>query len=259
MTGDYREIADFYDFEYPDVDYLGPDVDFFLEHIPGGHGDPYDVLELGCGTGRATRAMAEAGHRVTGVDVDSDLLAIARAKQGGPRYVEADLSLAGWNGRLPDAKWDAACCFFNTFLALARPEAQEACLEGCHRLLQPDGLLWLDVFHPNLDLVTGAVGGVDELEPSLFTTSDGRSVMRTTSLYADVTRQIQHVTFNYDWFEDGERQQHSRGFEMAWIMPREMERLLRLCGFQIMKTFGDYDGSPISDDSERQIVLARRL
>jgi hypothetical protein len=26
-----------------------------------------------------------------------------------------------------------------------------------------------------------------------------------------------------------------------------------------MKTFGDYDGSPISDDSERQIVLARRL
>ncbi|MEM1013865.1 MAG: hypothetical protein AAGI46_16795, partial [Planctomycetota bacterium] len=137
--------------------------------------------------------------------------------------------------------------------------AQEHCLRGCHELLAPDGLLWLDVFHPNLDLITNAVGGATELEPVLFSLPDGRGVMRTTSLYADITRQTQHVTFHYAWHNNGRRHEQTRSFDMTWIMPREMERLLRLCGFQLVDTFGDHDGSDLDDDSERQIVLARRI
>ena len=44
---------------------------------------------------------------------------------------------------------------------------------------------------------------------------------------------------------------------MTWITPREMERLLRLCGFRVERVWGDYDGSDLDDDSPRQIVLAR--
>ncbi len=253
MATDYREIAELYDFEYPDVDYLGPDVDFFLSRI-----DARRIVEIGCGTGRATRPIAAAGREVVGFDIDPVLLDIARQKAGGPTYVEADATDEGW----PDAVgtgFDAACCFFNTFLAFAEPEEQESCLRGCHAALKPGGVLWLDVFHPNLDLITGAVGGVDELEPGLFATPDGRSILRTTSLYADVSRQIQHVTFNYTWLTGDERHEHSRAFDMAWIMPREMERLLRLCGFELVQMFGDHDGGELDDDSERQIVLARRV
>ncbi|MEM1013913.1 MAG: class I SAM-dependent methyltransferase, partial [Planctomycetota bacterium] len=162
MASDYREIAGFYDHEYPDVDYLGPDVACFLDHVPGER-----VLELGCGTGRAAVAMAAAGRQVTGLDVDQNVLDIANAKGGDARYVRADFSEPDWQS-VVDGPFDAVCCFFNTFLALADAEAQEHCLRGCHELLAPDGLLWLDVFHPNLDLITNAVGGATELEPVLF-------------------------------------------------------------------------------------------
>jgi SAM-dependent methyltransferase len=251
---DYREIADFYDHEYPNVGYLGPDVAMFLEHVAAER-----VVEVGCGTGRACRAMAEAGRQVVGFDIDPALLAIARGKGGDVRYFEADAAIATWPEQV-DSGFGAACCFFNTFLALGEAGHQEACLRGCHTALAPEGVLWLDVFNPNLELIVSSLGGADELEPDLFRLPDGRSVLRTTSLYASTVDQVQHVTFLYRWFDDdGNEQQVSRSFDMAWIMPREMERLLRLCGFRVEAMWGDHDGSPLDDDSERQIVKAVRV
>lgn len=255
MADEYRAISEFYDAEYADLDILGPDVAFFLEEV----GDrPLNVVEIGCGTGRATRPILEAGHRAVGFDIDPHMLAIARSHDGGGKYVEADAGKVDW----PEATgtgFDACCCFFNTFLALADAGAQEACLRGAHAALKPGGLLWLDLFNPNLELIVGSVGGADELEPDLFHLPDGRTVLRTTSLYADLTRQVQHCTFHYQWFEQGERQEAHRSFDMAWITPRELDRLLRLCGFEIEETWGDYDGNPVTDEAERQIVKARRI
>ena len=48
-----------------------------LEHLPA---PPADVLDLGCGTGSLTVLLAEAGHRVHGVDLAPNMVAAARAK-----------------------------------------------------------------------------------------------------------------------------------------------------------------------------------
>jgi ubiquinone/menaquinone biosynthesis C-methylase UbiE len=61
------------------------------------------LLDLGCGTGRLTRAMAPRVEQVTAVDFSSEMLRIARARSA-PRanisYVEADLlSLPATLGR----------------------------------------------------------------------------------------------------------------------------------------------------------------
>jgi 2-polyprenyl-3-methyl-5-hydroxy-6-metoxy-1,4-benzoquinol methylase len=52
--------------------------DFFLTFV--NETPAARVLDLGCGTGRLTLAMAAAGHRVTGVDPAAAPLAAARAK-----------------------------------------------------------------------------------------------------------------------------------------------------------------------------------
>ncbi|WP_030383357.1 MULTISPECIES: class I SAM-dependent methyltransferase [unclassified Streptomyces] len=46
-------------------------------------GDPGDLLDLGCGTGSLSLLAAEAGHRVTGVDLSPAMLDRARAKLAG--------------------------------------------------------------------------------------------------------------------------------------------------------------------------------
>jgi len=41
---------------------------------------PWDVLDVGCGTGSLTALLAQAGHRVTGVDVSPKMIERARTK-----------------------------------------------------------------------------------------------------------------------------------------------------------------------------------
>src|SRR5260370_14767124 len=70
-------IADYYD-ESPIVQGRLQDVAFYREAARD-FGDP--ILELGCGTGRITMALAEAGKRVTGLDLSERMLERAARKR----------------------------------------------------------------------------------------------------------------------------------------------------------------------------------
>lgn len=50
------------------------------------------ILDAGCGTGRVGAYLAAAGHDVTGVDLDPELIAAAREDHPGPRWLAGDLS-----------------------------------------------------------------------------------------------------------------------------------------------------------------------
>jgi SAM-dependent methyltransferase len=50
------------------------------------------VLDAGCGTGRVAIRLAERGLATVGVDLDPSMLAVARDRAPGLRWVEADLS-----------------------------------------------------------------------------------------------------------------------------------------------------------------------
>src|SRR5207244_12764922 len=73
-------IADYYD-ESPIVKGRLQDVAFY-RNAARDFGDP--ILELGCGTGRITMALAEAGKRITGLDLSGRMLERAVEKRGAP-------------------------------------------------------------------------------------------------------------------------------------------------------------------------------
>lgn len=72
---EYDPIALFYDHLIPDP--LGM-VEFYVELAR--RITPAEVLEIGCGTGRQTFAMASAGACVHATDISTTMLAILRAK-----------------------------------------------------------------------------------------------------------------------------------------------------------------------------------
>jgi SAM-dependent methyltransferase len=53
---------------------------------------PRTVLDAGCGTGRVAIELHRRGIEVVGVDLDGDLLALARAKAPAVTWVEDDLA-----------------------------------------------------------------------------------------------------------------------------------------------------------------------
>lgn len=74
---------------YDHLNPWGPDDDFYLSLAGRG---PRRVLDLGCGTGRLTVALAAAGHEVIGVDPAEPMLREARARDGGAkvRWLKGD-------------------------------------------------------------------------------------------------------------------------------------------------------------------------
>src|SRR5258707_2032154 len=79
-------IADYYD-ESPVVKGRVQDVAFYRDAARE-FGDP--VLELGCGTGRITMALAEAGKRITGLDLSERMLERAGIKHTALRAEARD-------------------------------------------------------------------------------------------------------------------------------------------------------------------------
>jgi SAM-dependent methyltransferase len=87
MTGTarYDGIADWYDTEFQPAPLESETWELLLGLLGDGAGS---LLDVGCGTGSYTAALAERGWDVTGADISEDMLRRAGAR--GVRTVQAD-------------------------------------------------------------------------------------------------------------------------------------------------------------------------
>ena len=256
MPGRYRAIAEYYDAEYEPLRMLAEDVPFFLSRCGK---KPLSILELAVGTGRAAIPLAEAGHRVVGVDYAPEMLAIARRKRDAVGLTGDDLELERQDLlklNLP-SRFDRACIFFNTFLAFTTLAEQDRLLRHVAAHLRRRGRLWSDIFNPDLALL--AHYRRQDTEPvQFFVPEFDRSVMKTASLRRGKTPQLQHVTFNYRWHDiTGQEHRQKRSFDLTWMTPRELRLLLERHNFEIEAMYGNYDGSGVDPDSPRLIADCR--
>ncbi|MFJ8695655.1 methyltransferase domain-containing protein [Streptomyces roseolilacinus] len=105
-------------------------LEWLLERLPA----RARVLDIGSGTGRPTaEALADAGHRVTGIDVSATMVDLARAQVPAAHFELADIrSYADLA-----TGWDAVCAFF-PLLSMPRPEL-DATLRAIVEGLAPGG------------------------------------------------------------------------------------------------------------------------
>lgn len=251
----YRAIAEYYDAEYAGSKLLQQDVPFFLGQLPR---RSQSVLELCVGTGRAAIPIAQAGHRVVGVDYAADLLEIARRKRDAVGLKPRQLELVHADAAAADLgrRFDWVCIFFNTLLAFATLAELDRVLGTVRRHLRRGGRFWFDLFQPDLHLLGSSQR--KDLEPRQFyVPALDRSIYQTTEIRRrDLARQLQEVIFHYRWFDPRGRPHHQRlRFEMTWLFPRELQLLAERNGLRIERMFGNYDGSPLGSDSPR--IIAR--
>lgn len=135
-------LARQYDAALADTPLLSWDLDFVREHLP----HPQRVIDLGCGTGRLSVALALAGFQVLAVDLSDEMLAIVgeKARHANVAIDRLQANLVDLRG-LADHSFDAAACLFQTLGMIAGVEARRQALEHIHRLLRPGGRFILHV------------------------------------------------------------------------------------------------------------------
>lgn len=106
---------------------------------PGSANEALRVADIGCGTGTQARLWAMLGHRVSGVDVNSSLVGIAkeRAQVDG---LEIDFEV----GSATELPWPDASMSVVLLPELLEHVAEwQQCLDEAVRILEPGGVLYL--------------------------------------------------------------------------------------------------------------------
>jgi SAM-dependent methyltransferase len=130
-------LAAFYDWDNP----WSADFDWFLTLVDGAG----SVLDLGCGTGIFSAALAARGAGVVGVDPASAMLDIARARKGSNRVTWVESTAQGLDlGR----RFEAVVMTGHAFQTLLTPEDRAACLATIAQHLAPGGRFFFDSRNP---------------------------------------------------------------------------------------------------------------
>jgi len=138
--------------------------------------DAGSVLDAGCGSGRLTVALAQAGAEVTGIDTNAKQLAEAqrRAEEAG---IELALLAGDFNAPLPFA--DGAFNAVASRLALMAADEPVATLRELWRVLEPGGrlvtVLWASpAENPWFGVPREAIAAVLGTERAAFARAFGR-------------------------------------------------------------------------------------
>lgn len=104
------------------------------------------ALDLGCGTGKLTARLLEAGHPVTGVDFSENMLAAAHENAPGAAFVQAELKEVP--EKLTGQTFD---CIVAAYVLHHLPDGDKyALLTALKALLNPEGVIILgDVSFPD--------------------------------------------------------------------------------------------------------------
>lgn len=204
--------------------------------------DYKNILDLGCGRGRHSITLAKRGYRVTGIDLSKKAIKKAKfiAKENNLKNV--DFYVRDMRDPIPK-QFDAIVNLFTTFGYFLEDEENRRILKTTAKMLKPGGILLIDYLNPEYvekNLVPSESGVYENLAYQVTRQIEDRMVFKSIqftgeSLDKPVKYKERVKLYDLDWFK------------------AELNR----AGYEITKTYGDYEGGVFQSDSPRMIMIAK--
>lgn len=251
-TRSHYENADYYDQAYRR---RRDDIEFYAK-MASRFGGP--VLELGAGTGRVSRAIAERGIELFGVDSSGSMIERAEARRAKLKratrerleYAVGDLLELRLGRRFP-----LIIAPFNVFMHLYDREELRLALETVRAHLAPGGVFIFDVLLPDLRALIREPDRLYSAGTITLPPSRRRYKYKESFNYDPVT-QVLVITLYFQSVDDPE-EILTQTIAHRQYFPAELEALLHYKGFEIEERYGDFDGDPLLDYAESQVIIAR--
>ena len=218
------------------------------------------VLDLCCGQGRHSIALAKTGLKVTGVDFSEEMLEIARsqaaklqlfpvddgngASEGGISFHQADMR------QLPNeftGQFDAVINMFSSFGYLESEDDDQQVLHQIAKSLKPGGKLLMDLLNREWVIINNE-------EYDWHRHEDGRIVLERRQL--DLQTSTNHLTYT-EILPDGTRREMSE-LQMRLYTLTELTKMLVTAGLTFKNVYGGFQGEHYSVNTRRMIVVASK-
>jgi len=239
---DYQnaQIAEIYDLANPPAQ----DTDFYLS-LAGVR--PCSVLDLSCGTGVLCCALAERGHRVTGVDPAAAMLAVARRKPHSEQVEWVESSAQSYQSQ---RRFDLIVMTGHAFQILLTDADALAVFETmrghlhCHG--EERGRVAFETRNPRVDWAGEWAGrdrrlpGGQGLETLEITGRDGEFISFQTSY------RLPHETL-------------TTSSTLRFPSREHVEALIARSGLVVRDVFGDWDAGPFDPARSREIIFIAEM
>jgi ubiquinone/menaquinone biosynthesis C-methylase UbiE len=204
------------------------------------------VVDAPCGYGRHSLALARMGFDVVGVDLNGEFLQTARAS------ASTNLPVAFLEGDMrellcvDDASMDAAINMFFSFGFFKRESHNLRVLESFHRVLKPNGKLLI-----HTDVSTEILRG------GAYRFSERRK-LSDSILTIDETFDEKHKRLHGIWEIKGPRRVTKLApYDVRIYSVKEYQTMLELAGFELIGTFGTFEGDAFTESSEELIIIGQ--
>lgn len=236
------------------------DVDFYVDLARSAEGR---ILELGCGTGRILIPTAAAGCEIVGLDLSDAMLARCREKlRRQPKEVRDRVRLVRGNMASFDLKEVFALITtpFRSFQHLLSVEDQLSCLRSANRHLKRGGRLVLDVFQVNPRMTYEPKFMLETEDVAEVELPNGKKVRRCGRIaaYHRAEQRNDIELIYYVKYPDGREERVVQALPLRYFFRYEVEHLLARCGFRVLELFGNYDRSPLTNDSPEMVFVAEK-
>lgn len=252
----YRKFAYVYDELMEDMPY--PDWLRFAREAWDRYGMPHTVAELGCGTGAITIPLVHSGFEVSGIDLSSDMLAVARLKmentpqgqrlfrQGSIRWLQQDMR--DWT--LPEPV-DTVISFCDCLNYLLEEDDIRATFARTYTGLKEGGTFLFDVHHPR------TFRRYDEEQPFVL---DDKSISYIwTCELEEATCEIEHHLSIFARTDDKHGELYQR-FEEIHVQraydPDWMKSALLQAGFREVHMYADFEWQQPDEETARLFFVA---
>lgn len=199
-----------------------------------------DALDIGCGPGRASVALARRGIRVTGVDRSPFMLAKAAAF-AAESGVDVEWVAEDMRRFVRPAAYDLALCLFTTLGYFETQTENSRVLENARQSLRPGGAMVLELMNKERLARVFSPGGVTALP-------DGRVFFEHRRV-VDGWERLEN-----DWYflDNGRYERFTlRHFVYSGV---ELRAMLLGAGFSSVSLYAGFDGSPFVGDARLHAV-----
>jgi SAM-dependent methyltransferase len=238
-----------YDFEYRR---RRADVNFYRrvaeERLDFGGGP---VLDLACGTGRLMVPLLRDGHTVLGLDHAAAMLTRAawRLRRLGPtRRARTMLMRADMRNFALAPRFGLAICAFHSLQHLVSDDDLVACMRSVAGALVPGGWFAFDLLPPDPAWI--ARDPARRWARTVFRHPvSGQRMVYTTNHVYDRARQALHMRLYYQPLDAaGQPAGRERLMRLCHrqLDPPTVKALLERAGFDLVTSFGAFDGRPLS-------------
>ncbi|MGE7602471.1 class I SAM-dependent DNA methyltransferase [Peribacillus sp. NPDC097675] len=216
------------------------------------------ILDLACGTGRATIPLARKGYKLIGVDVHKGMLDEAKRKSANLNvhidWIEQDARMLNLNVRS-----QLIFSVGNVFQHFLTNEDQDEFLSSVNKHLELDGVFIFDTRFPSADELLQP-----ETEEYWRTIEDEDTPKKidvyTKSTY-DSLKQVQHYTTIRKYVDDEGTivDEQRTNIRLRYVFPKEMERILSVHGLEIVHLFEDWNETPVTNESYGMVYVCKKI